>query len=148
MFGEGRHVNGSVVLTWAAFKDGRGGNKPKQDSQSCLLLPPIKCQTSPHVEEEEGTCQSSWRPLSGFDSWSTEDVTEYCMYEQEALYSTRDFKGTKYGRDRHAVTQDFVWGMSDLKVHIQRHNSIPDLQCEVGLLFEMSAREETDIISS
>lgn len=76
MFGEGRHVIGSVVLTYS--KDGGGENKPKQDSHSCLFLPLIKCQTSPHLEEEEGTCQSSWRPLSGFDSWSTEDVTEYC----------------------------------------------------------------------
>lgn len=62
----GTSCNSSVVLTYS--KDGGGENKPKQHSCSCLFLPLIKCQTSPHLEEEEGTCQSSWRPLSGFDS--------------------------------------------------------------------------------
>lgn len=48
MFGEEHHVTGSVLLTYS--KDDRRENILKQDTHGCLLLPLIKCQTSPHLE--------------------------------------------------------------------------------------------------
>lgn len=78
---------GRDVMWSAAYsKDGGAGeNKPKQVSRTCLFLPLIKCQSSPRLEEEEGTCQSCRRPLCGSDSKSTEDGTGFCVYGQRRL---------------------------------------------------------------
>lgn len=52
-----------VIQSATYCKDGAGENKPKQVSHSCLFRPLVKCQTPPRLEKEEGTCQSSWRPI-------------------------------------------------------------------------------------
>lgn len=60
---------------------------------------------------------------------------------------TRDIKGTKYGLTDRQLHRILSEGCLIKQVCIQRHNSTPDLLCVLGLLFETSTREDTDIIS-
>lgn len=76
-------------------KDGAGENKPKQVSHSCLFRPLVKCQTPPRLEEEEATCQSSWRPLSVALTARAPKWISVCMDKGLSPGSPNTSRGTK-----------------------------------------------------
>lgn len=115
-------VIGGLINVWGGMsckrhcsfrenKTAEEGNKPKHDSLSRLLLPLIKCHTSPYLEEEEGTCQSCWRPRVALTA-GAEKMLLNLVCGQEAPCSAWDSPEIQSWQ---TLVLGLVWGMSDLK---------------------------------